>query len=421
MNIVEQVVRDSGLWSNGRECSHRFVLSPSTYTISTRQQTDLARLGRCLGRTMLGLCRIAAIALNPKVGNKPAWKRLCATFTRGVPLPMREVWLLEPEAIPAVYKVDLIETIDGEYRIAELDAQNKHGLGYSTLAANIRRAVARDARCYPGVAEQIATAIRSHDTNEALLVFADHERFYQPEFEILKEALSFLGVELAVANEVDLDSNEIVQRSWSFNDPLILVDFPMMNRNIPLRDTIARRYMEGGIRFLIPPKPYLGSKGMLAVLRNDESNADLEAILNEYIGAETLVTVREFIPRTYLLQPKHTSLDVASLTECSRYLLKRTISSGMKGVHFPDDPGFYEVLAEAVKMHGLYILQEIVPSATRPFQYYNGTSELHSADWYMRITSHFAAGEVADVIVTACLNDHVHGSKSCLQIGACLE
>lgn len=421
MNVVEQVVRDSGLWSNGREYSHRFVLSPSTYTISTRQQTDLSRLGQCLDRVLLGLCRIAAIALNPKVGNKPAWKRLCATFTRGVPQPMREVWLLEPEAIPAVYKVDLIETIDGEYRIAELDAQNKHGLGYSTLTANIRCTVARNARSYPGTAAKIAAAIRAHGTNEALLIFADYERFYQPEFEILKEALSFLGVELTVTNEVDLDPNEIVRRSWSTSQPLVLVDFPMMNRNLQVRQTIAERYIEDKIRFLIPPKPYLGSKGMLAVLRNDEGNVDLEAILGEHIGAETLTTVREFIPRTYLLQPKHTSLDVASLTECSRYLLKRTISSGMKGVHFPDDPGFYEVLAEAVKMHGLYVLQEIVPSATRPFQYYNGTSELHTADWHMRVTSHFSAGAVADVIVTACLDDHVHGSKSCLQIGACLE
>ena len=70
----------------------------------------------------------------------------------GVPAIYHDIMLLNPSSAPSICKVDIMESESGEFRIAEIDGHNKHGLGYSTLAARIRHAVMPDAKAFPGVA-----------------------------------------------------------------------------------------------------------------------------------------------------------------------------------------------------------------------------------------------------------------------------
>lgn len=41
---VRQAVRDSGLWDNGREASHGFVLSPSVYEVPQEKRDEIETL-----------------------------------------------------------------------------------------------------------------------------------------------------------------------------------------------------------------------------------------------------------------------------------------------------------------------------------------------------------------------------------------
>ena len=43
------------------------------------------------------------------------------------------------------------------------------------------------------------------------------------------------------------------------------------------------------------------------------------------------------------------------------------------------------------------------------------------AEWFMRITVHFAQRQVADVIVTARQDKKVHGAKDCIQLGTIIS
>lgn len=421
MHPVQQVVHESSLWSGGREQSHRFVLSPSVYAIDACKEAQLDLLGKCIEKCLLGLTQMASLALDPQKGKGRSWQKLCAIFLSGVPAPMKEIQLLHPSMIPSICKVDLIESIDGKYYIAEIDGQNKHGLGYSTLAANVREAVMPNTRIYPGVAAQISKVIKASGVASATLIYGDQERFYCPEFEILKTKLASFGIELTVANETSLTPEDVERIIDLSSYPPIFVDFSEMNRNIPLRSCLAEMYSRGKIKFLIPPKPFLGSKAMLAIIRNDEGDEEIEKILCRYIDEDTLKAIRQFIPRTYLVRKKHTRIDWDRLGEGCDYILKRVISSGMKGVHFPDDYNYNETLRAAILTNNVYVMQEVIESATKRFSYFDNGGEVQEADWHMRVTAHYSRSEVADIIVTACRDRRVHGSKECLQIGSCLS
>lgn len=420
MHTIQKIIRESGLWSDGRESSHGFILSPSVYAVDASKEMQLATLGKSLEKCLLGLSLMATVALDPKQGKGRCWQKLCAIFMRGVPIPMKEIQRLNPDLTPAICKVDLIESVDGRYYIAEIDGQNKHGLGYSTLTANIREAVMPEARCYPGVAVQIAKATIANGVDNAMLIFGDQERFYEPEFAILKKKVALSGVDLTVINETSLRRDDVAEMIFSTPSPPLIMDFSEMNRNIPLRSYLAEMYSLGKIRFLIPPKPFLGSKAMLAILRNDENDDEVEMILRQYIGENTLSLIRQFIPKTYLVRKKHPPVDWNELGKSGGYILKRVISYGMKGVHFPDDRDYPLMLNKAIESSNVYVMQEIVESAVKRFVYYDDSGKMSEADWHMRVTAHFARGEMADIVVTARRDRRVHGAKDCLQIGSYL-
>jgi hypothetical protein len=105
-----------------------------------------------------------------------------------------------------------------------------------------------------------------------------------------------------------------------------------------------------------------------------------------------------------------------------KYVLKESISSGMKGIFFSDEDGFEEVLSRASATKANWILQEEVVNRPQRFSWFeNGAgreAELQTADdWLMRVTVHYVNRKLADGIVTARRNRAVHGATDCLQLG----
>jgi hypothetical protein len=102
-----------------------------------------------------------------------------------------------------------------------------------------------------------------------------------------------------------------------------------------------------------------------------------------------------------------------------RYVLKESISSGMKGVYFSSNDDFPEALKRALESGTNWILQEEVINQPQSFSWYEpSSSNLKKAnDWLMRVTVHYVNRELADIIVTARRDRSVHGAKDCLQLG----
>lgn len=415
---IKQVVSASGLWDNEKKASHGFILSPSVYEISQKKRSELKVICEALHDCLAGLGRIAAIACNPQLGHSATWGMIARALRTGVPAIYHDIMLLKPSRVPSICKVDLMVSEDGSYRIAEIDGHNKHGLGYSTLSARFRKAIAPQALSFPGVAATLAKEIKKRGENSAILLYSDRERWYLPEFRIIQDELAAHKINLFVIaqNEMKVENRKIVVLEKN-KEHRLFIDFPFLYYNRSLNNLLADLYRNGKIDFLLPPKPFLGSKVILALLRNDSGDKELEAILYSQIRSASLELLRQYIPETYLVHKRVKEEYWLSLCNDRRFVLKESISCGMKGVMFPDNPLFTTTLKRACNSYYRFVLQEEVTNRLQCFQYFTDDGELRQDEWYMRLILHCSMRDVADIVITARRDKKVHGALDCLQLG----
>lgn len=412
---LEAVVANAGIWNGSRKESHGFLLSPSVYQISESQKEELALLGRCIYDCLSGLSHIATIAYDTNLNYGGAWLLARRVFSTGVPKIYQELQGMYIKHIPKLLKVDLMVNQDGHYKIAEIDGHNKHGLGYSSLGLRFRKALYPEANTLPGTVQALATEIRRLGHSTLKLLYADQERFYIPEFEIAKQELAKYGIECTLLAEMEVDEGSLEEG--------LFLDLPFFYHRTSLYDKIIAGYKMGKVEFIIPPKPFLGAKGALALLRNDGGNTSLEALLQTFIKKNSLETVRRYIPTTLLVGKQAESMDaIRKHLVHKRYVLKESISSGMKGTVFSDDSDFDTVLTRACATNMNWILQEEVYNQPQTFSWFeysrSSTPEQRTAsDWFMRVTVQYINRQLADVMVTARRDKAVHGAKDCIQIG----
>ncbi len=412
----ERVIADSGLWSEGGP-NHHFLLSPSVYELSCDETASLQSLGEAIHECLSGIGRLVAIAATPGLVHGRIWNLIDRIGCQDIPRTYRPLLVKKPGSVPAICKVDLMESINGGYKIAEIDGHNKHGMGYSTLAARLRSVSRPEANTFPGAAKALAKWIEQRG-GRAAVIYAQKERFYRPELLILAEELARHSVELVVASEAQIQvrGDEIeVDGKGAFTN---FVDFPFLDSklNQELPEVLAQGYLGGRFSFAIPPKPFLGSKALLGLLANVSEDQDLEAILRSQISSASLKVVREHLPKTFLVD-KNTELPV--LGE-EGYVLKETVSSGMKGTIFSSDENFTLALAQGRRSNGRFVLQEEVVNQPRCFEYWDEQGKITTDTWFMRVTVHYSERRVADVVVTARRDKKVHGAIDCLQLGTVL-
>lgn len=412
---LQAVVDAAGIWNGSRRTSHAFLLSPSVFQITEAQRVELQRLGLALNDCLLGLSHIAVIAYDPSLNYTGAWRVARKVFSTGVPKIYQELQGMNIKHIPKLLKVDLMVDQAGNFKIAEVDGHNKHGLGYSTLGKRFRQALYPDARVLPGAVSLLVKEVARLGYDHLKLFYADQERFYIPEFEVARDEFAAEGGTVLLLPEM-MTNISMVQ------DGLFL-DLPFLYQQTNLYDHIIAAYKAGEVGFIIPPKPFLGAKGVLALLRNDEHDEELEALLRSFIKPKSLELVRQYIPETLLVGQLAASSDtVRTLVAQKNYVLKESISSGMKGTVFSGESEFEQALKIASNANMNWILQEEVVNQPQSFSWYeaNGSRPptLRTADdWFMRVTVQYVGHQLADVIVTARRDKAVHGAKDCIQIG----
>lgn len=410
-NTVRDVIRQSGIWDGAQAQSHAFLLSPSVYTLSQAQKEELTELGYALHSTLLGLSRMGIVAYNDQLNMGNAWRLIRDVFSSGVPKHYRALQGMNPTHIPQLLKVDLMVDVEGRFRIAEVDGHNKHGLGYSTLGRRVRNALTPHGEALPGAVALLTAALAQSGASSLKIFYADQERFYLPEFEIARQEFEHLGFKCEVFSEMEATPEQLQDG--------VFLDLPFLYQREELRQTLLSGYQERRIRFVIPPKPCLGAKGVLALIRNDAGNDHLEAILQAFIPAHDLERVREYTPATFLVGKQGLELsNLAWKISEGRYVLKESISSGMKGTVFSDDPDFSSLLDRAMKTNLNWILQQEVINGPQTFDHFTPDGTRHTNnDWFMRVTVQYIGRTLADVAVTARRDKAVHGAPDCIMLG----
>ena len=417
-NLLQAATRMTGIWDGPREHTHAFQLTPDVYRVSPENQRVLHEFGLGLRDVLAGVGRIAAIAQNRKIASGPTWARVRRLLAVGVPKAYHHISVLRPGTGPALCKVDFMERPNGTLCVAEIDGHNKHGMGYSRLGALLRSVTHPTAQGFPGVARALANEVRSLGTNRLVLLSGHHERFYLAEFAIIAEALRAHEIQMTIVEELDDRTIEEHILEPSRRERVLLVDFPFLTRNTRLNTLLPRAYAEGRIDFIFQPKPFLGSKALLGLIRNEEEDPMLEAILRSQIHPIALKRVRDLIPATYLMGKAARTTHWRDLAEQEGWIIKNAISNGMKGMAFPGDPSYKTFLHRAAASYDHAVLQQVV--LTRPYTLRSftrdGTEEVGT--WYLRITGHFTRTGVADLALTARKDRSVHGAKDALLFGA---
>ena len=413
------VVAASRIWDHGRKDSHAFCLSPDAYQLGKKQVRELSILGFALRECLAGLSHIATIAYDRDLNYGGSWLRARRVFSTGVPKLYQELQGLHLQLIPKLLKVDLMVDYAGNFRIAEVDGHNKHGLGYSTLGRYFRAAMYPDAAILPGAVKLLADEIhRSACGTDLKLFYADQERFYLPEFEIASHEFRRYGIGCQILPEMETEA-------WMLQGGTLL-DLPFLYHRIDLYTNLVEGYKEGTASFIIPPKPFLGAKGVLALLRNDGRDVGIEALLSSFIRKQSLDLVRLYIPETVLVGKQAERIDaVKDRVSRKRYVLKESISSGMKGTIFSDDPEFEAILARACTANMNWILQEEVENKPHTYSWFENEEGRQpilktAEDWFLRVTVQYVDYHLADAVVTARRDKAVHGSKDCIMLGTML-
>ena len=368
---------------------HAYVLSPSAYVMSVTQQDALARLGKAAYAGISKLSgELSRLARERSLTNNEAqFLKLAGKSTRGLLAPHE----LDGDA-PPLLKIDLIQDVDGNYRVAEVDSYNARGFGYfALLDGTIPEGFSRVGEGIRVLAQCMQDRQRSPDA-EWFIIISDFERFYETVFGILASTLARHGVHVRLVREQEAAT--VLSKS---EYPHVLIIPESMHAYPAVREQIVARYCDGDIRTLYPPAAYLGSKAFLPFLAAQAG-------------------MREFIPPCALVSKK---FDPMAGFNGAPLVLKGVMSSGMKRIVFSDlEPDRFSASYGAARgtKNPVWILQEQVPQTPIPIVVFDSDGRRTKRSYFLRITAYATAKGFLGAEVTGREDRMVHGAPDCIQI-----
>lgn len=398
---LERYLLQCGLWSrrpqDGAENTH-FVLSPCALRLSRETQRELQVLSqrtyaalRELNGTLVACARGEEADARGK-RNQALLLKLAKLGSRSLTTP--EFWASrgEPPALPPAIKVDLIRREDGRYRIAEVDVYNPRGFGYLALLDGM---APEGAPRYPGIGKfaEILREQASEPDPVWFIIVSEYERYYEPAFRILAEALGRRGISACIVRERELAENEHALRvmTHAIIIPESLHKYPQV------RERLLERFSCGCLTLLYPPSAYLGSKAFLPMISEHKK-------MNRHVPKSKLVSRQ---------------LDPLPLMGDAPLVIKGTVSSGMKEVFLSsEDPvRFLKALRSArTGKTPRWIVQEEVPQRPFDVSVFNEHGAREVQKHFIRLTAYITEDGVLGAEVTGRPSKMVHGAKDCIQI-----
>ena len=401
-NVLFNIIEESGYCDDYVE-DHSFLISPDVYILSPSDQNQINNIGIFMPTVLHGADRL----MNEV---SPAHK-INAIINSGIPQVYQRIQR-EHLQIPEIVKVDLIKDVDGRFWIMEVDSINKHGWGLTMLINKLRDIIMPNAHVPQSIAKILGQAILESGfyNNAVSLISASHEHFYLPEFKILSRELSVLGVSMIILEE-PISANDV--RTLS-------IDFPFLFRSSKEEATdIAKAYCSFKKGFLLPPKPFLGSKAIMSLVINREEQNEVQEIVRTYISDYALAGLSRYIPPTFLVNKRKGSgcpywLEYAQGNRC---VLKACLSSGARQVYFPESGDYWNMVQKACSSNSMYVLQHEIISKLHRIRYFNHSGDVVEEDMYCRFTAYFSLNALVDLRVVARSNKRVHGSPDAVQMG----
>ncbi|MBI4224955.1 MAG: hypothetical protein HY617_01345 [Candidatus Sungbacteria bacterium] len=243
--------------------------------------------------------------------------------------------------------------VEGNWKIAEIDPSNKHGMGFALATRYENRA---------GDRQKLLSLLAPFVTEDMTVVLGRHEEFFRLEQRYFAKLLTeYTGKRIEVVSE------DGIPKKLKKGKGLIL-DFPFCH-NLESRVLLGRRFMEQPEAFINPPRHALGSKALMTLpWEHEEWLEDAGMLLTE------IRELKKYLPPTYF----------------GPFVVKELFSSGAKGVVF-----------DAVKKRAIF--QKYV--AQRVFSFVG-------QEKFIRMACVFVGPSLAELTLSANTKLPVHGSNT---------
>ena len=302
--------KEVGLWPDNK---HIFKVSPTPIELRQNHIEQINEIGAALfgDQGVLNGLLNTTRELITKLPNHP----MSSNLKSAISTKERQVSLIGRQPTSLV-RLDLMVDINDSIQIAEIEGAGKiHGLGFGLFTEKI---CTQKPSHVLGTIEWISQVIKTQDCQPPVILVATSP-FFAPEIAFLVQQLNLSGI----------------QTSFVIKDPKdnlaspLLPDGTLFNLPPNSPSTWQKAWAEGKIQAIIPPRPILEIKTILALLSNPNGDPDIESTLLHHITADKLSTIRQHLPFTRFLANTENA-------KPEEFIFKTAKGSGAKGIsHAP--------------------------------------------------------------------------------------
>lgn len=426
-----------GLWTTpDLKEKYAYRLSPDCLKLSNKEKKDLEEIANLIyapGGFLDGSLKLFQKTLSPQFTGVATGGIVRRGLTAGIAkreIPIQEIL---SEQKPFIVRLDLVKLkrkneSDPSFQIVEVEGDKTHGFGYLSIMDYFREEFVgrKDTRGIVWALEEELTKRNIKKGEPIILIVGQNERFYLTELEIFSKFAQRTGINLCTALEDQIKvGKDSIFAGEKDTEPRVLVNIPVLtstgySASGINEERLFELYQQGKIVCLIPPKRFLGSKGLLGLVRNGDNDPEIESVLNSVFNPELLLKIKKYIPETILVTRRNKKLVEKLLTEePNAWVVKQTMSSGTKGVSLPDDPEKRKkFLEQALSIPFNYVIQKKIPQETRVFSFSEAESPtlVKKAKMFMRVELFACPSGIATVGVTARETPSVHAQEDAIQI-----
>jgi len=266
-------------------------------------------------------------------------------------------------SMPLFMRIDVMKDINGNFKIAEIDPMNKHGLGFATACREQNERMQ-----HQKLFTLLEQAIAKKKCTEICIVISKDEEFFFLEQVYFAEKIT---ENINIKTSVILEGDELLQQKID-DDNCHFLDCPIFQNKYDT--SLLDAFTKQPERFLNPPQHWMGNKALMSVVF-EESFRDLIGL---FISQDLIRGMQKFLPQTYYTKPHQ-----------GKYVTKILHSSGARGVF----------------LDGKYIGNEDVI-------YQEFVEQKKYSQGYTRLAVHAIQGQLAELTITASDSLPVHGGNN---------
>ena len=388
---------DTGYWTSKNDPRYGYLQSPKPFLLDQNLLCQLREVGQAVKAFHDGTYRMFDFANTNHDKNRVAAviRQMSDQATGGLPL------VGSNRPIP-ISKVDIMIDVNNQLQIAEIDSYNPRGIPFALYLQELFG----NCSTFPGLTQ---TLIETMDGREDLQwLYAHKERYYEPIFLQMQRILLKEDITVHLANTNDrvrVDQN--IMNSiipWGMNQP----------NEVENKELLLSHYNSNSSNFMYPLVPWIGTKGLLGIISNSAENQSIEDVVRNHFTTDQIDLIRKYLPQCSILGRRFP--ESTSWCNGRKFVLKKNVSSGLKGVWFAntDHPEFK--VATDLKRTS-YIAQSCVSQKRFVLPYYLPTGKINHAEWYTRLIAYISAtGEILDAEITGRQSPDVHGAPDCIMI-----